>query len=245
MMIVGDRWLAWVGCVLAACGPGVANEGTSDGSSSRTSEETSVLSTEATAETTALPSECDPFADASEPGTPITIEIVNVGDDPVLLDSPCPGFAYLALTTASGWEWPGGFCEHTCEERFSFGCGACGPCPETSYTVVMPGRAAQVEWPGHLYALARPPETCFYETSCTDACPQRRVDLFERIDIAVVAVSYEDCVGTEGDASVCSCADADATTCMRSGTQRIEPSLEGTAIYEPSAPGPIVVEIDG
>jgi hypothetical protein len=75
-------------------------------------------------------------------------------------------------------------------------------------------------------------------SSCTENCPQRRVDLIEPIDLAVVAVSHEDCVTMQPYASNCRCADGQASTCTREGGPHIEPSLHGAAIYQPGTAGP-------
>jgi hypothetical protein len=186
---------------------------------------------------------CEQFLDAREEGRPVAIRIVNVGERPILLDSPCSSTDFLALATRSGWTWPAGHCVSTCEGEFASGCSVCGPCVSAMYDVVMPGAFLEVEWPGILYEHVTPPQECFPFGSCGDGCPRARVDFAEAIAVDVEAIAYDDCAAQETDPSVCTC--AEAQTCQTHGSVPIAPTLSNAVAYEPGAPGPIIIEIRG
>ena len=241
-----------------ACGPvvdeptatgagstGGSGESTDPDSSESSETRTSGSSSDSGSESSGNPIACEAFHDEAAEGTPVEIEIRNVGTETVLLDAPCFNHDYLGLGTPSGWRWPGGFCSGTCQSVFVDGCFVCDGCASASYTVVMPGASVTVTWDGILFADVAPPEECFEFGSCGDTCPRARLPTAEIVTATVRAITHADCVAMEVDPTVCDCADPLLETCENYGSTYIEPTIMGTATYEPGAPGPIVVELAG
>jgi hypothetical protein len=253
-MDYGHRWVVvaviWVGL---GCGPQVAapdgassDTGTAGtGSGDETGDTTATRPDVGVADgTTAAPISCEEFGDEAREGPAQVIEILNVGDAPILLDSPCFNYDYLELDTSTGGRWPGGFCATTCEEAFRFGCFDCDGCAQSSYTVVNPGQRVEVSWPGVLFQEVTPPVECWQTDPCEPTCSRLRLpEREEEITVSVAAITHADCIAAEPDPSVCDC--PAPGRCESYGQTSVEPTLFATATFDAGSSGPIVLELDG
>ena len=234
--------------VAAACGPqvttpDVADTGSGSGTSGATDEGGDTLVAPdlgAAEESTAAPIDCSEFDNEAGEGMPISLQVHNVGDEPILLDAPCFAYDWLELTTPSGMYWPGGFCGASCEDVLQYGCFDCDGCATSAYTVIAPGDSTEVMWPGAVFESATPPLECYQFDPCGETCSRLRLPA-ETLTVSVEAITHADCVATEPDPSVCDC--EAPGRCENYGSTTVTPTLFGSATFEPGSAGPIVIEL--
>ena len=230
--------------VAAACGPSAGDDDTNGGSDTDdTTTGTDTVTATSVGDTTGEPVSCEDYLneDATVAGT---IEIRNVGTDTLLLNSPCFGFEYVELTTPSGLQWPGGFCEQSCQAAFTEGCIVCGGCAIASYTVLDPGASISLDWDGRMLERRTPDAACFEETMCAPSCPQARADYDEPITVTVEAITQQECLEVDEDAQACRCEEGAESPCNAGGSAGIDPTVQTTFEVAPGTTE-IVVEIGG
>lgn len=205
---------------LAACGPQVSDDPTTDDPTGSTSDSTTTAASVATTDEpgsssgaagesseTGTPAECDGYDNEAIAGE-TSIEFRNETEETLLLEVNC-GRDYLSITNDLGWRWPGDFCGTTCAELFEFGCQVCDGCAEGAYQLVSPGATLSIPWAGQLYEGATPPATCLSEGSfCNggNSCQVgRNAASGEDVRVRIVAARQSACEAVSDDPTACTC----------------------------------------
>ncbi len=229
------------------CGPSAGDDDTSGESTANATDSTDSSAGSATetsaSESTGTALVCEDYFDEVAI-SPATIEIRNVGTEPLLFNDPCFGFDYVDMTTPSELQWPPNFCSLTCQNAFTDGCIDCGACAEAAYTVVAPGEAIPVEWDGRLFERRTPPTECYDGAQCEPSCQQARAAYDETVTITVEAITQADCLAVEKDPAACQCDAAATGPCETLGSGLIEPTVQAIVDVAPGTTS-ILVEIGG
>ena len=235
----------------AATGPGCgpsAGDGDSSGGSSTGGQPTTSASAGSVTETSVGDSTgtavvCEDYFDEVAT-SPATIEIRNVGAEPLLFNDPCFGFEYVQMMTPSELQWPPDFCSLTCQNAFTEGCIDCGACAEAAYTVVGPGQTLTIEWDGRLFERLVAPVECYDGAPCAPSCQQARAAYEETVTITAEAITQADCMAVLKDPLACQCEAGASGPCEAWGTGMIDPTVQASIDIAPGTSS-IVVEIGG
>lgn len=185
---------------------------------------------------------CESFADDKDGATPVTFEIRNETDAPILLPIPCGESDFLTLTSAEEWSYPQWFCSSTCEVGDD---PVCGGCASSSYIFVPAQGSASSYWAGFMYETVSQPSTC--PGGGNDCQIQRAPSVGSTLHLSVVATKLGDCeaaaAAMEEDPSTCSCTPKESGTCHTYGWPA-DATLTAETDFEVGASTTVVVTFD-
>lgn len=128
---------------------------------------------------------------------PVTVRIVNEGDDVVWLTGPgsCVD-TYTAVEDAAGQRFFGNHCTMLCEASLLGECGCLLDCPSPDIIALHPGGTFETEWPGYVLAPRVASTACAGD--CASDCNLRVSPAAGPMTVVVAkATALEDCGACE------------------------------------------------